>query len=288
METRTMTRRSLRTRWVGGAVVAAEIIAGAAWAAPVPVRVEVKADTLDPKHAKTIGPSVREAVAGVLRDEHGVAVEADANTTLAVELRPIVEPTERDKVIFRVTVLEGGKEIHAGKPTSCWGCDEAKLLASVRTEVAGVVEHLPAQAQPPTPAEASPPAASGGTQAEPTDTNAPGTTDTSTSNEGPTPSPPVMLRNLGIGLTAAGTALAGVGIGLAIANERVVESNEEREAVRELRPTGITLAVAGGAVLVSGAVALVVYGMRKKRASQTTWAPIGGPGFVGVTIERRF
>lgn len=286
METRTMRRLSSRTRWVGAAVLAAEIVARAAWAAPMPVRVEVKADALDPTHAKTVGPTVRDAAAGFLLDDHGLVIEADATTTVVIELRPIVGPKERDKVIFRVTVLADGEEVYAGQPTSCWGCDETKLLASMRTQVAGAVEHLPEPVAPAMPAEPSQPTDERPGAEAATGSEEQGSAET-VSGDGASP-PPLVLRNVGIGLTTGGAAFAGVGIGLAVARERVVESSEERERVRTFWPTGTALATIGGAALVGGVVALVVYGTRKKRANPTTWVPAGGPGFVGFAIERRF
>lgn len=269
-------------------MLVAELTAGVAWAAPAPVRVEVASEALDPKHAKTVGPRVHDATEGVLRDEHGVLVADDATTIVAVELRPITKASERDKVIFRVTVLVDGKEVYAGQPTSCWGCDEAKLLASVRTQVAGVVEHLPeAEAAVEEPSAAEDGAA--GDELEGDEDQ--GAAERAEIDDAPVTAPSLTVRNVGIGLTAVGGAALGVGVGLAIAKERslgILEAEEEHESVRPLRPTGVALAIVGGAVLVGGVVALVVHGTRKKRATRAAWAPVGGPGFVGFAVERRF
>jgi len=287
METRAMKRQAQRRRWMGAAVVVAELTAGAAWAAPAPVRVEVTSEALDPKHAKTVGPRVRDAAEDSLRDEHDVPVEGDATTIVAVELRPITKASERDKVIFRVTVLVDGKEVYAGQPTSCWGCDESKLLASVRTQVGGVVEHLPERAEEEVVVE-EPTAAgdeAGGDGVEGEDRSA---VDQPVDGEVSTPAPTLTVRNVGIGLTAAGGVALAVGIGLVVAKERALDVDEERELVQQLRPTGVALAVIGGAALAAGVVALVVHGTRKKQAKRTAWAPVGGAGFVGFAIERRF
>lgn len=284
-----MIRQALRKRWAAMVVMAVELIAAEAWAAPAPVRVQVTSDALDKKHAKVVAPHVRDAAEGLLRDEQAVPIAEDATTVIAVELRPIVEPKDHDKIIFRVTVLGDGKEIYAGQPTSCWGCDEAKLLAAVRTQVAAVVEHLPQQAEavepePPATQEGSEPSsdatAGGGEQ--------PGGGASST-DDAPRPAPSLTLRNAGIGLTVGGGVLVVAGVGLIAAKERVVDgSNEERTVVRDFRPAGVALAVAGGVVLVGGVVALAIHGSRAKRAKRTTWVPSAGPGFMGVVVERRF
>lgn len=284
-----MRRQALHKRWVAVAVMAVELTTADAWAAPAPVRVQVTGDALDQKHAKVVGPRVRNTAEGVLREEHSVPIAEDATTVVSVELRPIVEPKDHDKVIFRVTVLADDEEIYAGQPTSCWGCDEAKLLAAVRTQVAGVVEHLPEQAEASAPQEPATPASDGPPGDTATNDDEQRGGGSAPTSDAPKSAAPLTLRNVGIGLAVAGGALAVAGVGLIVAKERVVAGgNEERTTVREFRPTGVALAVAGGAVLVGGVVALALHGSRTKRAKRTAWAPSAGPGFLGFVVERRF
>lgn len=290
METSAVRRRAPSVRWMGAAALVAELTAGVAWAAPAPVRVEVTSEALDPKHAKAVGPRVRDTAAGSLHDEHGVPIEGDATTIVAVELRPITKASERDKVIFRVTVLVDGKEVYAGQPTSCWGCDEAKLLASVRTQVAAVVEHLPERAEAAVVGEERSDEAA--TVEEPSGEVADGEPEMGPprAQDRPQPAAPTLtLRNAGLGLAIPGGVMLGVGIGLVVAGTREVDDGVAVEITeRNYRPPGIGVAVVGGVAVVAGVALLVTHAARKRAGERLSLSPMFERSQAGVVLRGRF
>ena len=114
--------------------------------------------------------------------------------------------------------------------------------------------------------------------------------------EGPSPADPEPGRNdrtraplgpmgkSGIALLAVGTVGLGVGIGLVAVGERTV-SGDQFERVN-YRPGGFATLGVSAAMLVTGAVLLVV---DRRRANKTTsLAPFTGPGLTGLSVSGRF
>lgn len=285
-----MGRRAPSKRPLAAMIVGAQLVAGTAWAAPAPVRVQVTGEQLDPKHAKALEPRVREAAEALLREEHGVAIEDDATTEVEIELRPFENKKKRDELIFRVTVSSDGKEVHAGQPTSCLQCDEAKLLASVRTRVTEAVGHLPERPQE-TVAE-EPSGEEGAAVEEDSGEVVDGEpeTDQPPAKDGPQPAAPSLtLRNAGLGLVIPGGVALGVGIGLMVVGTREVDDGLAVEVTeRNYRPPGIGVAVVGGVAVAAGVALLVTYAVRKRSSERISWGPMFDGSQAGVTLRGRF
>ncbi|MCX4239115.1 hypothetical protein [Paraliomyxa miuraensis] len=288
---------SKRWSWttLAAMVVAAQLVVGTAWAGPVPVRLHVTGDRLDPKQAKTLEPQVREAVEGILRDEHGVAIEDDATTEVKIEVRPFEDKRKRDELIFRVTVTSDGNEVYAGQPTTCLQCDETKLLASVRTRVVEAVEHLPEQ---PEPAVAEDPGPDDELTAEEQDTSeaAEGIAEVTgpAAEDGARPTAPyLIMRNAGLGLLVPGCVSLGVGIGLvAVGTREVHPADEEEIGERDYRPPGTVLAIMGGVVTGAGIGLLVAHAIRGRKGNgggeRLTLSPVLDGTHAGAVLRGRF
>lgn len=291
VETLAMGREATSKRSLTAMIVVAQLVAGTAWAAPAPVRVHVTGERLDPKHAKAVEPRVREAAEELLREEHGVAIEGDATTAVEIELRPFEDKRKRDELIFRVTVSSGGNEVYAGQPTSCLKCDEAKLLASVRTRVAEAARHLPEQAEP---AVAEEPVADDeptvGEEGTGEDAEDMAEATESPVEDGPQlAAPPLTLRNVGLGLVIPGGVALGVGIGLVAAGKREVDDGLAIDVTeRNYRPPGIGVAVVGGVAVAAGIALLVTHAARKRSSERIGWGPMFDRSQAGVTLHGRF
>lgn len=286
-----MGRGARSKRSLAAMVVAAQLVVGTAWAAPAPVRLQVTGERLDPKHAKTLEPRVREAIEGVLRDEHGVTIAEDATTEVRVELRPFEDKKNRDELIFRVTVSADGDEVYAGQPTSCLQCDEAKLLASVRTRVAEAAGHLPELPEEAVAEEDAAPVE--GSTADQDDAavveRETETGERPAEGDLQPASPSSTLRNVGLGLVIPGGVALGVGIGLAAAGTREIEDGVALDITeRDYRPAGIAIAVVGGVAVAAGIGLLVTHAVRKRSSERIGWSPMVGRSHAGMVLRGRF
>lgn len=287
-----MRRRAPSKRALAAMVVVVQLVAGTGWAAPAPVRLQVTGERLDPKHAKTLEPRVREGVERFLRDGHGVAIEEDATTEVRIELRPFEDPKKRDELIFRVTVSSDGTVVYSGQPTSCLQCDEAKLIVSVLTRVTEAVGHLPEQPEEAVAEEA-------GGAAEPVaEEEGTGEADEAVAEtteppveDGPQPSaaPSLTLRNAGLGLLIPGGVALGVGIGLVAVGTREVDDGVEVDLTeRNYRPPGIGLAVVGGLAVAAGIGLLVTHATRRGARERVSLSPVLERTRAGVVLRGRF
>jgi hypothetical protein len=284
-----MGRGARSKRSLAAMVVAAQLVVGTAWAAPAPVRIRVTGERLDPKHAKTLEPRVREAVEGLLRKEHGVTIAEDATTEVEVELRPFEDKKNRDELIFRVTVSSDGNEVYGGQPTSCLQCDETKLLASVRTRVTEAAGHLPERAEEAV-ADAVPgddPAVEEEDAGEAAEDAA--ETEPPVEDEPQPTAPPLTLRNAGLGLLIPGGVALGVGIGLVAVGKREVDDGAEVDLTeRNYRPPGIGVAVLGGVAVAAGIALLVTHAARKGARGRVSLSPALERTQAGVVLRGRF
>ena len=287
METLGKGHRAPSTRSLVAMVVITPLVAGTAWAAPAPVRVHVTGEQLAPKEAKALEPTVRKAVEGVLRDEHGVVLEENATTEVKIEIRPFGDAKARDSVIFRVTVSTDGNEVYAGHPTSWFKEDNTELLAVVRTRVTEAVEHLPEQ---PKSAVAEEAAADEPAPAENADDDGEAEATEPPDEDGPQPTaPPLTLRNAGLGLLVPGSVALGVGIGLVAVGTREVDDGVEVDLTeRNYRPPGIGIAVLGGVAVAAGIGLLVTHATRKAARERVSLSPVLERTQAGVMLHGRF
>ncbi|MCX4248126.1 hypothetical protein OEB96_46370 [Paraliomyxa miuraensis] len=289
METLGKGRSAPSTLSLVAMIVITQLVAGTAWAAPAPVRVNVTGEQLDPKDAKALEPSVRKAAEGTLRDEHGVVLEDDAQTEVKIEIRPFGDTKPRDAVIFRVTVSTDGNEVYAGHPTSWFKEDDAELLEVVRTRVTEAAEHLPEQPEP-TAVEAAATDADPGVEESTAGIDDEADTTAPPSEGGAQPAEASLtLRNVGLGLLVPGGVALGVGIGLVAAGTREVDDGLAVEITeRNYRPPGIGVAVLGGVAVAAGIGLLVTHAVRKRSSERLGWGPMLEGSHAGVVLRGRF
>lgn len=279
-------------RSLAALVVVGQLLAGTAWAAPAPVRINVTGERLDPKDAKALEPFVREAAEGYLRGEHGVVIEDGAKTEVKIELRPFGTAKARDAVIFRVTVSTDGNELYAGHPTSWFKEDDTELVAVVRTRVTEAVGHLPelrdAEAVPgdQSAIEEEDAAEAAEEMAE--------TTEPSVEDGRQPTAPALTLRNAGLGLVIPGGVALGVGIGLvAVGKREVYPTNEEEIGERDFRTPGAAMLIVGGIVAAAGVGLLVAHTVRvrkrnDRKGERLMWSPVIDGTHAGAVLGGRF
>ncbi len=287
------------SRVVAGVVMTMTTLANEpiAWGAPAPARVVVRAETLQAEQASRLRPLLRARVEAQLHDRYAVPIVPQADVSIAVELRPIVEARDPDKVIFQVSVLAADDTVCVSAPTSCWACDEASLIESVLHQVELCTAHLP-EAEPPDPSPVVGPEPSPVPVPVPVSTvellprPEPGSPPADSAEvQAPlraAPRPRLVLRNVGLSLTAAGLSIGAVGVGLWAAEPRRRPGGPEHIVVRDLRPPAVALMAVGGAVLVGGVVSLAIHGVRRRRASRVARGPRARPGWAVLSMDGRW
>ena len=183
-----------------------------------------------------------------------------------------------------VWISHGDRELGERRRIECPLCTESEIVQRVEHTVSGLVDLLPVG---PPPADA--PATETGTEptTEPTPTSdAPSDTTSeptaaTSPTEGDRPGALGVLGKTGAAFIALGAAGAAAGAVMVALPAKVDPDDPLHETT--YRPPGIATLAAGGAVLVTGIVLLVV-DRRSARRRTTALVPTLGPSAAGMTV----
>lgn len=245
-----------------GVVLAGVVLAGPS-EAPIQVRVEPRLHEMNPDAVDEISEKVEERAAATLASEgHSVDMEARAELVVRIEW-------DDDDAAFTVALRakRGLGQPVATDDLSCPQCTGAELVEVIDAAIPAVVEAAFAVESRP-----EPPVPEVGAIGQPP----PPSRDQADGN-----APHAPFRGLGLSSVVVGGVSLGIGVGLVAAGRRRID--EEPWKLRNYRPTGIGISVAGAALVATGVALLVVDRRRRKERQQVAVVPTGfGTALVGA------
>lgn len=231
-------------------------------AAPEVIDISI-ADTFDAEERKLLEQWMQDAAKEGMRSVNVSESDSDSSAR-----RLVIEVTGAAPDYHLVIGVRAGTTWVDKRERHC-ACGDAELFDSVQADVAAVAPSLRASA----------------TVAEPSGT-APAAAPASTSPSDLQPERrPLSAKGIvGAAFIPLGVGVLGAGVWMAVVGKKRVAGDDEAASETNLRPGGIGLAVAGGAVLATGVALLVIDLRARKRDRRAVVVPMRN----GFAVVGRF